>query len=159
VPGWWEDEADWRLIAPYCDVIGYDRYASEFADDRLQRLILEMDKPIFCGEFSFPPFYKGQRALDGIRFGQRTRRKRARPIAVGCKRRLAIPTASAWLGFRTAISRSPGEGRDGVSRLVYGEHFAFGTMDITDRSKWPLVERMREANRQAVQWRLTAMER
>jgi len=61
VPGWWEDEEDWRLIARHCDVIGYDYYAFDFADERLLRLLRESDKRALCGEFSFPSWYRATR--------------------------------------------------------------------------------------------------
>jgi len=49
--------------------------------------------------------------------------------------------------------RGPGRG----SNLVYGEHYAFGIVDVTDKPKWDLVEHMRDANLAAVAWRLDAM--
>jgi hypothetical protein len=158
VPGWWENEEDWRLIARHCDVIGYDRYAYEFVDAPLQRLIEETDKPILCGEFSFPPFYGGRRgygvysvwtedeAAAGEAYRRWLRAAARHPFCVGV----------AWFQYRDQplTGRGPGRGAD----LVHGEHFAFGTVDIADQPKWPLVERMREANLQAVSWRWEAME-
>ena len=26
-PNWWENQTDWDLIAPHCDVIGFDFYS------------------------------------------------------------------------------------------------------------------------------------
>jgi hypothetical protein len=46
--------------------------------------------------------------------------------------------------------RGPGRG----PRLVFGEHFCFGLVDVTDRPRCKMVERMREANLKAAQWRL-----
>ena len=37
---------------------------------------------------------------------------------------------------------------------MYGEHYAFGLVDIADRPKWELVTRMRDANLRASQRRL-----
>jgi len=44
-------------------VISYDRYADDFADGRLDRLMRETDKRIFCGEFGFAAWYDGQRGF------------------------------------------------------------------------------------------------
>ena len=60
-----------------------------------------------------------------------------------------------WFQYRDQplTGRGPGHGR----ALTYGEHFAFGLMTMTDRVKWPLFERMRQANLAAARVRAAAM--
>jgi hypothetical protein len=59
-----------------------------------------------------------------------------------------------WFHYRDQMltGRGPGSGL----KLVLGEHFAFGTVDVADRPKWDLVERMRKANTSAAKWRMDA---
>ncbi len=155
VPGWWESEQDWHIQARHCDVLGYDRYAMQYGDELLSRLQSEIDKPTLCGEFSFPPFYGGERgfgrywsswAQDDAEGGQLYHdwiHAAARdPSCIGM----------IWFHYRDQplTGRGPGFGPE----LVYGEHYAFGLVTETDRVKWPLVERMRHANLRAAQWRM-----
>jgi len=156
VPGWWENEEDWRLIVPHCDIVGYDQYAYEFGAGRALDLIKECGKPVLCGEFSFPAWYRGTRGYgfypssvdDDAASGEHYRRwveaAARNPACVGV----------AWFQYRDQplTGRGPGRGTD----LVYGEHFAFGLVDITDRPKWDLVTRIRAANLNAAAWRLAA---
>ncbi len=159
VPGWWENEEDWLLSAKYCDVLGYDRYAPDFADNWMKRLIARIDKPILCGEFSFPAWYDGARAYgrypvwardeaeSGEMYRQWVTSAARHPACVGVM----------WFQYRDQplTGRGPGRG----DTLVIGEHFAFGLVDFTDRPKWELVKRMREVNLKAAQIRLQAMRR
>jgi uncharacterized protein (TIGR03437 family) len=154
VPGWWENEQDWRLIAPYCDAIGYDRYSDEFADATLDRLMRETAKPVLLGEFSFPATYRllrgfrayGTNAVDdaesGTKYARWLQDAWRNPFCVG----------AAWFEYRDepVSGRGPGAGPD----LVYGEDFAFGLVDVGDRPKWDLVERVRTANLEAARARL-----
>lgn len=154
VPGWWENEQDWFLIARHCDVIGYDRYTREYKDEFFFRLEREAGKPTLCGEFSFPSWYEGKRgfgryhvwAKDDVEAGELYRRfvhdAATDPFCVGL----------IWFLWRDQplTGRGPGRGPS----LVHGEHFAFGLITETDRPKWGLVRRMREANLNAVRWRL-----
>jgi len=48
--------------------------------------------------------------------------------------------------------RGPGRG----PRLIFGKNYAFGVITETDRPKWAMVRRVREANLRAAQWRLKA---
>ncbi|HLV81263.1 MAG TPA: glycosyl hydrolase, partial [Chthonomonadaceae bacterium] len=155
VPGWWQKEEDWRLIAPYCDVIGYDRYAPTFSDPLLDRLMAETKKPVLLGEFSFPPFYAGTRGFglysvwsqddaDGGRLYTQTVQAAARnPYCVG----------AFWFEYRDepVTGRGPGHGPD----LVYGEDYAFGVVDEADRPKWDLVRQMRATNLTLAKERMT----
>lgn len=160
-PGWWENENDWRISAKYCDVIGYDLYSYEFMDERLRKLVEETKKPILCGEFSFPPFYAGIRGFGiwegGVPGGVKAkddeeagelyrnwlRDAASNPYCVGVN----------WFIYRD--QHITGIGGDKIGEgLVYGEHYAFGLVDIGDRPKWELVKRVREANLSAVKLRL-----
>ncbi|KPK65070.1 MAG: hypothetical protein AMK73_03960, partial [Planctomycetes bacterium SM23_32] len=156
-PGWWQNEADWGLIAPHCDAIGYDRYSASYDDEMLRRLKAQTDKPVLCGEFSFPPFHDGMRAFgrygavhaadeeEAARLYDRwVRAAAADPYCVGL----------AWFTYhdQPITGRGPGRGNE----VVIGEHFAFGLVTETDRVKWPLVRGMRETNLQAARQRLSA---
>jgi len=154
VPGWWEDEEDWRIVARHCDVIGYDRYDRVFADERLRRLEEETDKPILCGEYSFPAWYDGLRGFGrygcwakddaeaGELYAQWMRAAATDPHCVGVM----------WFIYRDQplTGRGPGRG----DQLVYGENYAFGLVTETDRPKAELVARVREANLSAARWRV-----
>jgi hypothetical protein len=155
VPGWWVNETDWELIAPYCDIIGYDRYNPVFADAWMNTLIRRTNKPVFLGEFSFPPTYNLERgfraytaanAVDdadaGRLYFQWVEEARRNPYCVGV----------SWFQYRDepVSGRGPGQGSD----LVYGEDFAFGLVDVTDQPKYDLVEWVRLANLHAAQRRL-----
>jgi hypothetical protein len=157
VPGWWENEEDWRLTAAHCDVVGYDRYAPQFTDELLSRLVKASNKPILCGEFSYPEHYHGARGYGrydaawaeseadaGDDYGRWTEAASTNPYCVGIN----------WFEYRDQplTGRGPGRGPD----LIYGEHYAFGIVDISDRPKWDLVERMRKANLQTTARRLAA---
>jgi hypothetical protein len=157
VPNWWVNESDWSLIAPYCDVIGYDRYASQFADANFAHLIRSTDKPILCGEYSFPPNYDNTRAFGtypaisvgtdaqaGEDYIQWVKDAARNPYCVGV----------CWFEYRDEpiTGRGPDMGRD----LVLGEHYAFGLVDVTGRPKMDLVTRVRKANLAAPDWRLHA---
>jgi hypothetical protein len=137
--------------------MGYDRYALTYEDADLARLKAEIDVPTFCGEFSFPPTYGFERGYglypssgvaDDADAGQHyydwVHAAAEDPSCVGV----------SWFQYRDQplTGRGPGYGPD----LVYGEHYAFGAVTVTDRPKWPLVQRMREANLLAAQWRLGA---
>lgn len=154
VPGWWENEEDWILSAKHSDVLGYDRYASDFADEWMNRLIARIDKPILCGEFSFPAWHDGAHAYgrysvwakdeaeSGEMYRQWVTDAARHPACVGVM----------WFQYRDQPLTGRGPGRGNM--LVIGEHFAFGLVDFTDRPKWELVKRMREVNLKAAQVRL-----
>lgn len=153
VPTWWESEEDWRIHARHLDVIGYDRYARQFADPLLLRLQAEADKPTLCGEFSLPAWYAGLRGYG--RYGTWTRDETEEgelyeqwvhdaardPHCVGL----------AWFQYhdQPMTGRGPGRG----PYLTIGEHYAFGLVTGTDRVRWPLARKLREANLQAAAWR------
>jgi hypothetical protein len=156
VPGWWVNETDWRLITPYCDVIGYDRYSRDFADAGLSHLMAQSDKPVLCGEFSFPPFYDGARGFG--RYGTFSRDDAeagalyGRWVAAAAKDPYCV--GLGWFEWhdQPLTGRGPGRG----DKLVIGEDYAFGLLTETDRPKWDLVRAVRQTNLQAAQWRLNA---
>ena len=148
VPGWWQDESDWDLIAPWCDVIGYDRYSDSYTGmaERQKRT----DKPVLLGEFAFPAWYGGTRGMG--RYGTFVEtdadsgRKYAELIADAAKDPYCV--GALWFQYRDEpiTGRGPGKG----PLAAQGEHFAFGFVDVNDRPKWDLVVRAREANRKAL---------
>ena len=155
VPGWWQNETDWSIAARHCDVIGYDRYAPVFADALMKRLLKQADKPVLCGEFSFPPWYRGQRgfgiydaswtpdeAASGEAYSAWVHAAAANPYCVGV----------SWFQYRDEpiTGRGPGQG----PALVEGEHYAFGLIDVTDTPKYTLLARIRDANMAATRIRL-----
>jgi hypothetical protein len=153
---WWENEQDWFLSARHCDVIGYDRYALTFADERFTRLLQAVDRPVLCGEFFFPPTYAGQRGFGRYGTSVETEAQAGESYRAWIKAAAMTPwcVGSIWFHYRdqALTGRGPGHG----DQLVYGEHYAFGVISETDRPKWDLVTRMREANLQASAWRAQA---
>ncbi|MGB9877420.1 MAG: hypothetical protein ACPLPS_06595, partial [bacterium] len=172
IPAWWEKEDYWeifRISAKYCDVIGYNLGAYEFMSEKFIKFVQDIGKPIICGDFSFPPFYDGQRGfgiwgeifvkddVEAGEFYQKWIKEGARnPYCVGF----------LWFLYRDQpiTGRGPLKGADIVVRgsmppdLVCGEHYAFGLVDITDSPKWELVMRVREANLSAIKLRGIASE-
>lgn len=154
VPGWWESEEDWRLSTRHCDVVGYDRYSRQFADERLERLLKEGGKPVLCGEFSLPAWYEGARGFGRYPTWARDEEEAAELYRQWIKDATANPycVGTIWFIYRDQplTGRGPGRG----DRLVLGEHYAFGFVTETDRIKWPLARAVRETNLQAAAWRL-----
>jgi hypothetical protein len=152
--GWWVGPQDFTLVAPYCDVIGYDRYDPAFSDPALQKLIDQSNKPILCGEFSFPPYYDGLRgfgqygtsAVDDADAG----RLYARWVASAAVDPHCVGVC--WFEYRDEpiSGRGPGEG----PLAAIGEHYAFGLVDDSDRPKWDLVDAVHDANVKALAARL-----
>jgi hypothetical protein len=153
VPGWWENDADWDLIAPYCDVIGYDRYAQSYSG--IESFEKRCDKPTLLGEYSFPAWYGGGRGFgryegsfvetdrdSGLKYAEWIAAASRDPSCVG----------ALWFEYRDEpiTGRGPGSGL----QLVLGEHYAFGFVDDTDRPKWDLVTLARQANLRATEDRL-----
>lgn len=154
VPNWWESPDDWMATVPHCDVIGYDRYTPEFADEALLELFRKAGKPVLCGEFSHPPWYGGSRgfgrypcwAKDEEESVQRYREW----VRDAARNRYCV--GLIWFLFRDQplTGRGPGTGE----ALVHGEHYAFGLVTEQDRVRWPLLKAMREANGKAAEWRM-----
>jgi hypothetical protein len=155
-PNWWENEADWDLIAPHCDVIGYDHYAKDFAAGPVDRLVAKYDKPVLCGEFSCPPDYAGQRGFGRYPNSCTTEIEAAEHYAKWLDAAARHPKCVGVFYFQyrdqPLTGRGPAPGRS--TDLVHGENFAFGLVDVTDRLKWDFVTPMRDANLRAVSLRL-----
>lgn len=160
VPGWGENEWDFRLLAKHCDVVGYDRYGERFMDELLEKVVRESGKPILCGEFSFPVWENGQR---GYGLYQAAHAKNDQEA--GERYRSWVTDAAkdpqcvgvSWFHYRDQPLTGRGMGNSGC--LVDGEHYAFGLVDVTDRLKWQLAAAMREANLSAVRLRLQVRQR
>jgi len=149
-------EEDLRRLGSHCDVMSWDIYAPGYGNERFARLSAEADRPVFIGEFSYPPFYEGTRGFG--RYGVYTRDD----AEAGDRYRAWVEAATSdprcvggeWFEYRDQplTGRGPGSG----PRLVWDEHYAFGLVTQTDRVKWDLVARMRTANTLAPRWRFAA---
>jgi hypothetical protein len=149
VPYWWQNESDWKLQGAHVDVMGIDYYNHSFTDPTLLRWIRESGKPVIVGEYSFPPSYNGTRGFGnfqstvptpadaGTAYSQWIAQTATNPNVVGV----------CWFEMRDEpiTGRGPGHGPD----VVYGEHYAFGLVDVTDAPKWDLVDAVHAANVQA----------
>ena len=157
VPGWWVNPIDWKLNAAHADVIGYDRYSPVFEDSLLKSAAKSTGRPIFLGEFSFPPTYNLQRgfgveplvyvtddAAAGAMYQSNMESAARNPWCVGV----------AWFDYRD--QPVSGEGATGETDLdlVEGTNWAFGLVDVTDRPKYDLVNLMRTTNLAMAQRRL-----
>ncbi|HEY1684879.1 MAG TPA: hypothetical protein VGG19_08955, partial [Tepidisphaeraceae bacterium] len=159
-PNWWENENDWKIAVANCDVLGFDWYADHFHAEPAGKLIASSDKPILCGEFSFPPTYDGQRgfgnygthvstdAQAGAKYAQWLHDAASDPHCVGV----------FYFQYRDEplTGRGPGNSRD---VLVIGEDFAFGLVDETDRIKWDFAKAVRQANLSATHIRMNGAAR
>jgi hypothetical protein len=155
--GWWPNQEDWRLISRHCDVIGYDRYTPDYESPQWRRLQAETDKPTLCGEFGFPAWYDGLRGFG--RYDASWTRDDAeagevyyRWVEAGARDPYCVGLMFFVYRDQPLTGRGPGRG----AGLVFGEHFAFGLITETDRPKWAMVQRMREANLHAAEWRVQA---
>jgi hypothetical protein len=149
-PGWWADPSDWLIAAANCDVLGYDWYSFDLMTDFMKTLLAQAEKPTMIGEFSFPPTYDLARGFGvyptanaeddagaGAAYQQWVREAAREPTIVG----------TLWFQYRDEPIAGRGPCPTGQpDTIVCGEHYAFGAADVTDRPKYDLVERMREAN-------------
>lgn len=155
VPGWWENENDWKMIEENVDVVGYDRYAKNYSGREIDRLVADSSKPVFVGEFSFPPFYYGERGF-GIYHGmvidddkhagelyQNWAFSAAKdPKCVGMN----------WFEYRDQPITGRGPEKQGAG-FVIGENFAFGLVDVADTPKWDLIRVMASVNKRVNSYR------
>lgn len=152
---WWVNESDWSTIAPYCDVIGYDHYNATFSYPGFSRLLQLTNKPILCGEYSFPPDYRGTRGFG--KYGAisvDTDAQAGEDYTRWMKDAAQNPYCIGGCYFEYRDESLTGWGPALGSEPVYGEHYAFGLIDVTGRPKWDLVTRIRAANLAAAGWRL-----
>lgn len=154
VPGWWVNDADWDVSQPYCDVIGFDRYAEGWSG--IEDLLRRQDKPVLLGEFSFPAWYEGKRGFGRYGVFRQSDHESGESYAklVGDAAKDPRCVGAMWFQYRDQplTGRGPGRGES----LVLGEHYAFGFVDATNRPKWDLVKRARAVNLAATKLRLTA---
>jgi len=154
---WWEGEADWTIMARHCDLIGYDRYDREYDSERLEKLQGQIDKPVICGEFGFALWYEGARGYGRYADKYATSDAEAGELYYNWMRNAAIdPMCVGMMWFIYEDQEITGRGPGSGPKAVLGQNFAFGAVDITDRPRWDLVTRMREANLQVHDWRLAA---
>ncbi len=158
VPGWWVNSTDWKLQAAHVDVIGYDYYSPTFEDSQLQSLASSTAKPMFLGEFSFPPTYSLLRGYEAYPLASAPDEATA-----GAQYTANIQAAAhnpwhvgvAWFEYRD----EPVSGRGFLGEtdldLVEGEDYAFGMVDVADTPKYDLVNPVRLANLASAQLRLT----
>jgi uncharacterized protein (TIGR03437 family) len=149
VPGWWVNATDWQLNAAHVDVIGYDNYSPVFEDSLLEGLLKSTAKPVFLGEYSFPPHYNLQRGYEAYAAASATDDADA-----GAQYRSNLQSAArnpwcvgvAWFEYRD----EPVSGRGFLGEtdldLVEGEDYAFGMVDVADRPKYDLVNQVRSTN-------------
>ena len=158
VPGWWVNATDWQLQAAHVDVIGYDRYSPVFEDSQLRGLAQSTAKPMFLGEYSFPPSYSLLRGYEvyplasavddagaGAQYQTNIQAAAHNPWCVGV----------AWFEYRDEPVAGRGFLGETDLNLVEGEDYAFGMVDVADRPKYDLVNQVRSANLAMAQRRLT----
>jgi len=157
VPDWWVSAVDWQLEAAHVDVIGYDRYSPVFEDSLIESLAKSTAKPIFLGEFSFPPTYcllRGYQAYPlasasddadaGAQYQTNLEAAARNPWCVGV----------AWFEYRDEPVSGRGFLGEADLDLVEGEDYAFGMVDVSDRPKYDLVNQVRTTNVAMAQRRL-----
>jgi hypothetical protein len=153
---WWPNEADWGLIARHCDVIGYDRYAFEYDVPQWRQREAQTGKPTLCGEYGFPAWYEGMRGFGRYGTWARDDAEAGELYARWVRAAATDPYSVGQIFFvyrdQPITGRGPGRGPG----LSFGENFAFGLITETDKPKWELVRRAREANLNAARWRLEA---
>lgn len=155
-PGWWQGPVDWQLLAPYVDVIGYDRYAPVFQDPFMEQLASSTGKPTFVGEYGFPPNYgltHGYRlysvsgsddADSGAKYSAWLNDAARNPWCVGV----------AWFEYRDEPMAGRGFAGEDDTAVVEGEDYAFGMVDVSDTPKYDLVNAVRTTNLAMAQRRL-----
>jgi hypothetical protein len=145
---------DWPIAAANCDVIGCDIYSLTLRDAKPDVLIRGTNKPALIGEFSFPSSYGGLRGFGweevmraltltdsaaGDSYAQWLQDASANPYIVGVE----------WFEYRdqpiSGRGNTHGTG-DISSSLVVGQNHAFGMVDVADRPKYDLVNKVRAAN-------------
>lgn len=156
VPGWWESEDDWLIPAKYCDIMGYDRYSDELIPDWLLKLMKQSDKPVLCGEYSFPSYNDGQRGHGQFKVSAVNDADAGRKYAANLSTAASNPycVGQLWFVYRD----QPITGRDPAitGKVVQGECFGFGLVDVADQPKWDMLKPIRDANLKAMAIRLKA---
>lgn len=154
VPGWWVSDADWNLIAPNVDVIGFDRYADW---PGIEDLLNRFDKPVLLGEFSFPAWYGGTRGFGRYSIYTESDTESGQRYAKLVDAAAKCPQCVGTMWFQYRDEPITGRGPVADGSLAAGEHYAFGLIDAKDLPKYDLVRPVRQANLIANKTRLDAM--
>jgi hypothetical protein len=113
-------------------------------------------KPTLCGEYGFPAWYEGMRGFGRYGTWARDDAEAGELYARWVRAAATDPYSVGQIFFvyrdQPITGRGPGRGPG----LSFGENFAFGLITETDKPKWELVRRAREANLNAARWRLEA---
>ena len=142
--------AEWPIMAPNCDVIGFDFYNQTFLDPSVQALIQSTKKPVLVGEFSFPSDYGGMRGFEsldkdvaytdaqsGQLYAQWLQDAAANPYVAGVE----------WFEYHDQpVTGNADNGDVMPASLVIGQSQAFGMLDVTLQPKYDLVNAVRAAN-------------
>ncbi len=144
---------DWSIAASNCDVVGIDDFSPDFSTNLLARIAVT-GKPVLLGAYSYPSDYFGMRGFgwfdylnvttisdsaSGDQYTQRILNAASNACFVGLE----------WFEYRDEPPCGRGN-TDGTSylpgSLVVGENIASGLVDVTDRPKYDLVDKVRTAN-------------
>jgi hypothetical protein len=146
---------EWPAAAANCDVLGIDYYAPSFPTAAVDAQLRALNMPVLVGEFSYPSAYGGTRGFgwsgyitpditltesaSGDAYTRFLQSVSAYPYVVGAE----------WFQYRdepvSGRGNTNGIGNTSTS-LVVGEDLAFGMVDVTDRPKYDLVNKVRAAN-------------
>ncbi|RYG32429.1 glycosyl hydrolase [bacterium] len=155
-PDWWQNESDWDMVVPHCDIVGYDWYDPEYKrkGGTTERLIAKFDKPTLVGEFGYAAWYDGKRGFGRYSTFANDEADSGRLYSKYIMDAAADPrcVGATYFQYRDqpVTGRGPGSGYD----LVHGESLAHGFVDITDRPKWDLVRAARDTNLKVTRERL-----
>ena len=122
----------------------------------MTQLMQETDKPVFCGEFSFPSWYNGERGFGAFGTWTQDDSDTANVYATWTRDAARNPYCVGFNWFEYRDQHITGRGSGYGPEAVYGEHYAFGLVDVADDPKWDLVGVLRTANLQAVTQRVQA---
>lgn len=144
---------DWSIAASNCDVVGIDDFSPDFSADLLARMTVT-SKPVLLGAFSYPSDYMGMRGFGWFDYLNVTTISDAASGDQYAKRILTMAANSNFVGaewFEYRDEPPCGRGNtDGTGylpgSLVVGENIASGLVDVTDRPKYDLVNKVRTAN-------------
>jgi len=144
---------DWRIAASNCDVVGIDDFSPDFSPDLLARIAVT-GKPVLLGAFSYPADYLGMRGFGWFDYLAVTTISDSASGDQYTQRILAAATNACFVGaewFEYRDEPPCGRGNtDGSGyspgSLVVGENIASGLVDVTDRPKYDLVNKVRTAN-------------
>jgi uncharacterized protein (TIGR03437 family) len=147
-----EHPTEWHLMSANCDVIGFDFYNQTFLDPNVQALIQNTKKPVLVGEFSYPADYGGMRGFgalakdltltdsqSGDMYAQWLHDAAANPYVVGVE----------WFEYidqSLAGNNNNNQDPSASPNLVLGQNQAFGMVDVANRPKYDLVNKVRAAN-------------